>query len=113
MAAADLVISRAGAITLAELAILKKPAILIPSPNVTNNHQYKNAKVVADAGGALLIEEKFLTPKLLCEKIEELIFDKDKLSEMSEKMGLLAIRDTDEKIYRVILEIVKNGHEKD
>lgn len=50
MAAADLVINRAGAITLSELAVQKKPCILIPSPNVTDDHQYKNAKVLEDAG---------------------------------------------------------------
>ncbi len=102
MASADLVISRAGAITLAELAILRKPAILIPSPNVTDNHQYKNALVVANAGGAVLIEEKDLTPELLEEKILSLISDEKKLSEMSECMGRLAVTDTGERIYEVI-----------
>ncbi|MBR6633910.1 MAG: undecaprenyldiphospho-muramoylpentapeptide beta-N-acetylglucosaminyltransferase [Clostridia bacterium] len=102
MSAADLVIARAGAITLAELAILGKPAILIPSPNVTNNHQYKNAKVVSDAGGAVLIEEKDLTPSLLSDKIEELLFDGERLHAMSQNMRKLAITDSEDKIYREI-----------
>lgn len=102
MAAADLVISRAGAITLAELALLHKPAILIPSPNVTDNHQYKNALVVANAGGAVLIEEKGLTSELLEKKILELISDEKKLSEMSACMGTLAVTDTEDRIYEVI-----------
>ena len=55
MAAADLVICRAGAMTLTEIARMKKPAIVIPSPNVVENHQYKNAKVLADAGAAILL----------------------------------------------------------
>ena len=108
MAAADLVISRAGAITLAELAILGKPAILIPSPNVTNNHQYKNAKVVSDAGGALLIEEKDLTSELLSDKIEELLFDKEKLAKMSQCMKSLAIVDSEDKIYGELTKLLES-----
>ncbi|MBE6701534.1 MAG: undecaprenyldiphospho-muramoylpentapeptide beta-N-acetylglucosaminyltransferase [Ruminococcaceae bacterium] len=108
MRRADLVISRAGAITLAELAILGKPAILIPSPNVTNNHQYKNAAVVRDAGGAVLIEEKDLTCKLLCDKIEELIFDKKKLEKMSAAMKSLAIYDSGDRILSVIKTLLEN-----
>lgn len=100
MSASDLVIARAGAITLAELAILGKPAILIPSPNVTNNHQYKNAKVVSDAGGAVLIEEKDLTASLLSDTIEELLFDRDRLDEMSRNMKKLAITETDDRIFK-------------
>lgn len=107
MAAADLVISRAGAITLAELAILGKPAVLIPSPNVTNNHQYKNAKVVSEAGGAVLIEEKDLTSQRLEDEINKLIFDSDKLSHMSECMKKLAINDSDARIYKVIKELTE------
>lgn len=111
MAAADLVISRAGAITLAELAILSKPAILIPSPNVTNNHQYRNAKVVADNGGAVLIEEKDLTPELLKETVLSLINDKEKLKNMSECMKSLAVRDTLDRIYGVIKNLVGDKNE--
>jgi len=70
MAAADLVICRAGAMTLSELAMMGKASILIPSPNVTDNHQYKNAKVLADAGAACLLEERELRPELLAERIE-------------------------------------------
>ena len=108
MSASDLVIARAGAITLAELAILGKPAILIPSPNVTNNHQYKNAKVVSDAGGAVLIEEKDLTPTLLSDTIEELLFDKDRLEEMSRNMKKLAITDSEDKIFKEIKTLLEN-----
>lgn len=108
MSAADLVIARAGAITLAELAILGKPAILIPSPNVTNNHQYKNAKVVSDAGGAVLIEEKDLDPKVLSDCIEELIFDRDRLDKMSKCMRSLAITDSEDKIYSEISSLLRD-----
>ena len=65
MAAADLVICRAGAITLSEIQALGKPAILIPSPNVAENHQYHNAMALVNAGAADIIEEKDLTGRLL------------------------------------------------
>lgn len=57
---ADIVICRAGALTVSEIALLNKPAVFIPSPNVTDNHQYKNAKVLADKDACILIEEKHL-----------------------------------------------------
>ena len=56
--AADAVICRAGAMTISEMALLGRACILIPSPNVVNNHQYENAKRLADAGAAILLEEK-------------------------------------------------------
>ncbi len=90
MAACDLLIGRAGAITLSELAILRKPAILIPSPYVTDNHQYKNAKVFADAGAAVLIEEKDLTGDVLRRHVEEILADPSRRARMSEAMGRLA-----------------------
>ncbi|MGN1334777.1 MAG: undecaprenyldiphospho-muramoylpentapeptide beta-N-acetylglucosaminyltransferase [Anaerovoracaceae bacterium] len=68
LAACDLTISRAGALSVAEITVCGKAAVLIPSPNVTGNHQYYNAKAVADRGGAVLIEEKDLTAeRLICE----------------------------------------------
>ena len=57
-AAADIIISRAGAITLSELMFVGKPVILIPSPNVSENHQYKNAKILEDNNAAILVEDK-------------------------------------------------------
>lgn len=107
MTAADLVISRAGAITLAELAVLKKPAILIPSPNVTNNHQYKNAKVFEEAGAAVLIEEKDLTPQKLREEAEKILFDPARRREMEKNMEKLSAPGADEKIYGEIRSILK------
>lgn len=83
LAAADIVISRSGAMTLSELSRVGACAILIPSPNVSDNHQYKNARVISDAGGCLLIEEEKLTEELLCEKLELLIKDR----EIRERLG--------------------------
>ncbi len=84
MLAADLLISRAGAITVAELTACGKPAILIPSPNVTANHQYYNAKAVADRGGAILLEEKDLTFEKLKGIVFKLAHNKEALNTMGE-----------------------------
>jgi UDP-N-acetylglucosamine--N-acetylmuramyl-(pentapeptide) pyrophosphoryl-undecaprenol N-acetylglucosamine transferase len=75
MNAADVVISRAGAMTLSELSYLRKPAILIPSPYVADNHQFKNAKALADADAALLVEEKDLAGGALLTATEQLFSD--------------------------------------
>lgn len=83
--AADLVVSRSGALTVAEVNVCGKPAIFIPFPNATGNHQYFNAKAVADHGGAVVIEEKDLDVEELIATISELKNDPEKLAEMSEK----------------------------
>ncbi len=71
--ASDIIISRSGALTVSEITVCGKASIMIPSPNVTGNHQYHNAKSVADVGGAELIEEKDITPEILYEKIMNLV----------------------------------------
>lgn len=81
MAAADLVICRAGAITLSEIQALGKPAILIPSPNVAENHQYHNAMALVNAGAADIIEEKDLTGRLLMQKADNMLSNPEKLAE--------------------------------
>ena len=77
MCASDIVVSRAGAIAVSEIMVCGRPSVLIPSPNVTNNHQYHNAKAVADAGAAILIEEKDLSasPQLLSDALLRLESD--------------------------------------
>mgnify|MGYP002559036970 FL=1 len=86
LAASDLIISRAGALSVAETTVCGRACILIPSPNVTGNHQYYNAKAVADRGGAILIEEKDLTSEGL---IKEVMHLKNN-PEIAEKMGRAA-----------------------
>ncbi len=83
LAAADLVICRAGAITLAENCCMGKPSILIPSPNVTDNHQYKNAKVLADAGAALLLEEAKTDSTVLTTAVKDLTENAEKRRAMA------------------------------
>lgn len=105
MAAADLVICRAGASTLSELTLLGKPAILVPSPNVTNNHQEKNARVLEAAGGArVLLEGEFTQDKLLGQ-ISDLLSDPAGLLGMSEQMKALGVTDATDRIADVILSL--------
>lgn len=90
MAAADLVLCRAGASTISELTYMHKPTIFVPSPYVTNNHQYKNAKVVENAGGALIFEEGAFEPKELLDAVKDILSSPDRLSSMSAAMESLA-----------------------
>ncbi len=90
MAGADLVISRAGASTLCELTALGKPAILVPSPYVTDNHQEHNARAVEKGGGAQVVLEKDFTTEVLNEIVEKWTSDRsllDKISKESRKLG--------------------------
>lgn len=102
LAASDIIISRAGALSVAETLVAGKPAILVPSPNVAGNHQYFNAKAVADRGGAILIEEKELTAERLVSEIERLKGEPEKMAEMSRKAREVAPLDALEIIYRGI-----------
>jgi UDP-N-acetylglucosamine--N-acetylmuramyl-(pentapeptide) pyrophosphoryl-undecaprenol N-acetylglucosamine transferase len=108
MAAADLVICRAGAMTLSELAMMGKASILIPSPNVPNDHQYKNAKVLADAGAACLLREADLTPQLLSENIEHCLKDGGVRGRMELLVKKFADEDANRRIYDEVLKLTKN-----
>lgn len=83
LAAADLVIARAGAITLSEIQAQGKPSILIPSPNVAENHQYHNAMALANKNAAVVIEESELTPERLTREIDKLASDSERLAEFT------------------------------
>ena len=113
MAAADVVMCRAGAMTLSEVATLGRPAVLVPSPHVTDDHQYKNAKVVADRGGALLVrEEKNISEgDRSCVEarhaVEKLYSDKALREKMSRAISEFARRDTGKRIFEEILELIK------
>ncbi len=99
LAAANLVICRAGALTLSELTVCGKASVLIPSPFVTGNHQYYNAKAIADEGAAILIEEKKLTPDRIMEVISEMQGDPDKIEKMEKVSRELAPDNATEIIY--------------
>ena len=98
LAAADLVISRAGALTLAEIAAAGKASILIPSPNVAENHQYHNAMQLEKLGAAKVLEEKLLTPQTLIETVDALTKNPVILMEMGAKARALAKPDSLQKI---------------
>lgn len=107
MAAADVIMCRAGASTLSELAYMGKPVIIVPSPNVTNNHQEKNARLLEKAGGAkVLLEGEFDAASLLAQ-LNELLGNEAELAAMSAAMRSLAVPDATDKIVDIILELVK------
>ena len=105
MSAADIVISRAGATTLAELAALGRPAILVPFPQATDDHQRKNAEVLAAAGAAEMIEQSRLTGELLASRIAALAGDRPRRTAMAAAMKRFARPDAAERIVDRVLEL--------
>lgn len=99
--AADLVVSRAGAGTISELQILGKPVILIPSPNVAEDHQRHNAEALSTRGAAVMILDKDAVAELPGE-IMRLLKDKDAREKLSAEISAMAMRDSDEKIVDII-----------
>jgi UDP-N-acetylglucosamine--N-acetylmuramyl-(pentapeptide) pyrophosphoryl-undecaprenol N-acetylglucosamine transferase len=102
MAAADIVICRSGAITLSELKACGKPSILIPSPNVAENHQYYNAMEFVEAQAAALIEEKELSGENLIKKLSESMNNINILKEGINKLQKELDFNPSEKIYNII-----------
>ena len=105
MAAADIVLCRSGASTLAELTAIGKPAILVPSPNVVNNHQEKNARVLERGGGAVVLLESDAGADVMLSTINELLSDKEKLAEMEEHMRDLAVENATDEITSIVLSL--------
>ena len=98
VAAADVFIGRAGASTCNEIAASGTPCILIPSPNVTNNHQEMNARVLWENGGATLILEKDCTAQKLLDEIKVLAENKEKASSMRAALLKIAVPDSAERL---------------
>ena len=109
MRAADLVISRAGASTISELTALGVPAIIVPSPNVTHNHQEHNARVLADAGGAVMLLERECSGEKLFDTACTILHDPDRRRRMSAAMGELGSVDASEKIYAAVMSLRAKG----
>lgn len=105
MAAADLVIARAGAITLSELSVCGKPSILIPSPYVAENHQFHNAMSLKRAGAAEVIEEKDLTGEKLITTVENIIHNESKLLKMGSSAKENSIPNSCKLIYDEIMRL--------
>lgn len=112
MAASDVVVSRAGAITVSEIAALNKPSILIPSPNVVRNHQEQNAREFERIKAAAVIVESELTADALYDKIMSMAEDKTALKTMSDNLKKLAKTDALEKIYELMTKMAKEGKKK-
>ena len=106
LAACDLVVSRAGAITLSEIQSKGRPAVLIPSPFVTENHQYHNAMSMANKRAALVIEQKDLTGEKLIETVDSILTDPAVLDEFRHNAQAMAITDANERIYQVVCDVL-------
>lgn len=107
-AAADLVISRSGAASMAEFAALRKVCILVPLPGAANDHQKMNAYAFAKEGGALVLEEGNLTKNLLVEKVKKLLFSLDLRQKMSENIARFFTPQSADVIADVILSLIRN-----
>ncbi len=101
---ADLLVSRAGATTLAELAVLGKPAILIPYPFAADNHQDKNADYYAKEGGCVKFVENSLDGQILAEQVEKILVNEEQRLKMAEKMKKLSHPEAAAKIVDVCLQ---------
>lgn len=112
LAAADLVICRSGASTLAELEAAGKASILIPSPIVAGNHQYHNAMVLGKAGAAEVIEQKDVTSERIISEIEKLYKDPDKVEVMSKCAAELHLNDTNQRILAVVEKLLEKKFQK-
>src|SRR5262249_9499030 len=105
IAAADLIVSRAGAMTLGELAAAGRAAILVPFAAATNNHQELNARVMERAGGAVVITESQLSPERLAAAIADVLGDAQKPVQMGASARSLAAPDATKKITDLLVKI--------
>ena len=103
---ADLIVSRAGASTISEIVALGIPSILIPSPYVANNHQFKNAMDLVSTDSAFMIEEKDLKGDILVKKIDEILSDSSKIKNIKNNLKSLAVNNSASLIYDNIKELV-------
>jgi UDP-N-acetylglucosamine--N-acetylmuramyl-(pentapeptide) pyrophosphoryl-undecaprenol N-acetylglucosamine transferase len=107
-AAADIIISRAGAGTIAELCVVKKPVILVPSPNVAEDHQTKNALALVETNAAVFVADRDAEAKLV-DKALELLNDKELQKRLSNNIGMLAQPNADEVIAKEVIQITNNN----
>lgn len=106
---ADLVVSRAGATTLAEIGVVGLPAVLIPYPFAADNHQQKNASWYAESGAAVVFEEKRVNGARLAREILLIMKDEERLARMSASMKKLGIADAAERIVSLCLDLSKKN----
>lgn len=104
----DLMVTRAGASTISEITATLVPSIFIPSPYVVNNHQYKNAKDLVDAGAGIMLEEKDMTDRSLIDLIDKTLKDKNKLEEIRGNLKKIGINDSSTRIYDILKDLIIN-----
>lgn len=107
LAACDVVVSRAGAITLSEIQAKGKPAVLIPSPYVAENHQFHNAMALVNKKAAAIIEEEDITEEKLMKAVDDMVSDRELLKEYSKNAQSMAITDASEQIYQIVKDVLK------
>ena len=107
MAAADIFISRAGASSCNEIAVSGTPCILIPSPNVTDNHQEKNARIVEGHGGCVLLLEKECTGERLYQEVQSLLNDTEKRAAMRKALMESSMPDSADRICDIICDLAR------
>jgi UDP-N-acetylglucosamine--N-acetylmuramyl-(pentapeptide) pyrophosphoryl-undecaprenol N-acetylglucosamine transferase len=109
LAWADLAVTRAGAMTLAELAAAGRPAILVPFGSATHGHQRENALALAEAGAARMIEESQLTGQALAGAVQDLLSDRARLAGMGERARGLAVPDAARRLADLLFEAEREG----
>lgn len=108
LAAADVVLGRAGSGTCNEIAATGTPCILIPSPNVTNNHQEKNARILESRGGAVVVPENECNAEAIFDQITALVADPIRRKKMSEALGSMVVLDSVDRICDILEELIKS-----
>lgn len=103
----DMVVARSGAMTITEIADLSKPSILIPLPNVSNDHQMYNAKVLENVGASKIIKNDELDGKILNTEIENIVLNKEKCAEMGKNAYKVSNENVEDKIYEEIRKLIK------
>ena len=109
MNVSNIIVARSGAMTITEISNLGKPSILIPLPNVSQDHQLRNAEVLQKIGAAQIILNNELEKDILNKEIIEIASNKAKMKEMGEKASTKSVKNVQEKIYAEIKKIVKGG----
>ena len=107
MAAADVIISRAGASSCNEIGASGTPCVLIPSPNVTNNHQEKNARILHDRGAAIMIQESACAPEHLYKTVSDLLRDDVRCRDMSVALRNMMVLDSADRISDMIEQLCR------
>ena len=103
----DIIVARSGAMTVTEISNLGKPSILVPLPNVSQNHQLYNAKVLENVGAAKIILNDELEKDNLNDEIQKIIKNPEEMQKMGEKAFSKSVKNVQEKIYREIKKLVR------